>query len=180
METFTAPDELSRGMRRNGVMICAFFGLGWYIGGAGIIEGPAYWVGFALAAAVSVGLAVATGKVESGRGRPRELPKDWGRRYGIWVAFEAVLIVAVIFLYGALDLIDFLPGTIAVIVGAHFLPLARAFDEPMYKWSGYAMIAAGAAGIAAGAGGVAIGGAVAGFGSAVVLWATGFAVLKRG
>ncbi|GLI43907.1 hypothetical protein [Glycomyces algeriensis] len=181
METFTAPDKMSADMRRNGVTICAFFGLGWFIGGAGVLgAGAPYWIGLALAVAISVGLVVAVPRIATERGRPRELPKDWGRRYGIWIAFEVVLIVAAIAVFNALDLTDFLPGTIAVIVGAHFLPLAPAFDEPKYRWTGYAMIVAGLAGIGAGLADAVVGGAVAGFGSAVALWATGAAVLKRG
>ncbi|MFG3341245.1 hypothetical protein [Glycomyces sp. NPDC048151] len=181
METFTAPEKMSRDMRRNGVTICAFFGLGWFIGGAGLLgDGAPYWIGLAIAVIISVGLVVAVPRVATERERPRELPKDWGRRYGIWIAFEVVLIVAAILALRALDLTAFLPGTIAAIVGAHFIPLAPAFDEPKYKWTGYAMIIAGIAGVAAGAGGTVLAGAVAGFGSAVALWATGAAVLKRG
>lgn len=181
METFTAPDKMSRSMRHNGVMICAFFGFGWFMGGAGILgDGPGRWIGIAVSAAVSIALVAAAFKVESSRERPRELPKDWGRRYGIWIAFEVVLIVAAIVLFNVLDLVDFLPGTIAVIVGLHFLPLAPAFDEPAYKWTGYAMTAAGIGGIAGGIDGILTGGAIAGFGSALVLWATGVAVVKRG
>ncbi|SDD50113.1 hypothetical protein [Glycomyces harbinensis] len=181
METITAPDKMSRSMRHNGVMICAFFGFGWFMGGAGILgDGPGRWIGIAGSAAVSIALVVAAFKVESARERPRELPKHWGRSYGIWILFEVVLIAAAVFLFNTLDLVDFLPGTIAVIVGAHFLPLAPAFDEPKYRWTGYAMIAAGLGGVAGGFGGIEIGGAVAGFGSALVLWATGVAVVKRG
>ncbi|MFC3493473.1 hypothetical protein [Glycomyces rhizosphaerae] len=181
METFTAPSKMSRDMRRNGVTICALFGFGWFVGGAGVLgDGAGYWIGLAVAAAVSVALIVLVPRIESGRERPRELPKDWQRRYGIWIGFEVVLITAAVFLLRALDLADFLPGTIAVIVGAHFIPLAPAFDEPKYRWTGYAMIAAGLAGVAAGTGGVVLAGAVAGFGSAATLWATGAAVLKRG
>lgn len=181
VETFTAPDTMSRNMRRNGVTICAFFGLGWFIGGAGLLgDGVAYWTGLALAAAVSAGLVAAVPRVASRRERPRELPKDWARRYGIWIGFEVVLIVAAVVVLRGLDLTAFLPGTIAAIVGAHFIPLAPAFDEPKYRWTGYAMILAGAAGVAAGAGGVVAAGAVAGFGSALALWITGYAVLRRG
>ncbi|MDN3242481.1 hypothetical protein [Glycomyces tritici] len=181
METFTAPEKMSADMRRNGVTICAFFGLGWFIGGAGVLgAGAPYWIGLALAVLISIALVVAVPRVATERERPRRLPKDWGRRYGIWIAFEVVLIVAAILVLRGLDLGDFLPGTIAVIVGAHFLPLAPAFDEPKYRWTGYAMIIAGLAGIAAGTGGVTLAGAVAGFGSAATLWVTGAAVLKRG
>lgn len=181
METFTAPEAMSRNMRRNGVTICAFFGLGWFIGGAGLLgDGAAYWIGLALAAAVSVGLVIAVPRVASKRERPRELPKDWARRYGIWIAFEVVLIVAAILVLRGLDLTAFLPGTIAAIVGAHFIPLAPAFDEPKYRWTGYAMILAGLGALAAGPGGVVLAGAVAGFGSAAALWTTGIAVLRRG
>jgi hypothetical protein len=172
---------MSADMRRNGVTICAVFGLGWFVGGAGVLgDGAAYWVGLALAAAVAVALIVSVKRVASERDRPRELPTDWMRRYGIWIGFEVVLIVAAILSLRALDLVAFLPGTIAIIVGAHFIPLAPAFDEPRYRWTGYAMIAAGAAALASGAGGVELAGAVAGFGSAATLWATGAAVLKRG
>jgi len=181
METFTAPEKMSRDMRRNGVTICAFFGLGWFIGGVGVLgDGPAYWIALALAAAVSIGLVVAVPRVASARERPRELPKNWARRYGTWILFEVVLIVAAVLALNSLDLTAYLPGTIAAIVGAHFIPLAPAFDEPKYRWTGYAMIAAGLAGIAGGSGGVVLAGAIAGFGSAAVLWATGAAVLKRG
>ncbi len=181
METFTAPPKMNRDMRRNGVTICAFFGFGWFIGGAGVLgDGPAYWIGLAAAAAVSIALVAAVPKVASGRARPRELPKDWAKRYGIWIGFEVVLIALAVLVLRALDLADFLPGAIAVIVGVHFIPLAPAFDEPMYRWTGYAVIAAGAAGVAAGTGGVVLAGAVAGFGCAAALWATGAAVLKRG
>lgn len=179
--TFTASEKMNHDMRRNGVTICAFFGLGWFIGGAGLLgDGAPYWIALALAAAVSIGLVVAVPRVASGRERPRQLPKDWQRRYGIWIVFEVVLIVAAILVLRGLDLTAFLPGTIAVIVGAHFIPLAPAFDEPKYRWTGYAMIIAGLAGIAAGTGGVTLAGAVAGFGSAATLWVTGAAVLKRG
>ena len=181
VETFIAPPKMSGDMRRNGVTICAVFGLGWFIGGAGVLgDGPAYWIGLALAAAVSVALIASVRGVASSRERDRELPKDWGRRYGLWIGFEVVLIVAALHVLRALDLVDFLPGTIATIVGVHFIPLAKAFDEPMYRWTGYAMIAAGAAGVVAGAGGVVLAEAVAGFGCAATLWVAGAAVLKRG
>ncbi|MCC3763561.1 hypothetical protein K3N28_10805 [Glycomyces sp. TRM65418] len=181
METFTAPPELSAGVRRNGVMICAFFGLGWYFAGHGVLsDGPAAWIGLAVAVAVTVALAVASGRVASTRRRPRELPKDWLRRNGLWIGFEVVLIVAAILVFRALGLVEFLPGTIAIIVGVHFIPLAPTFDEPMYRWTGAAVIVAGIAGLVAGAGDVALAGAVAGFGCAAALWLTGAAVVKRG
>ncbi|HEX2144347.1 MAG TPA: hypothetical protein VHG10_07560 [Glycomyces sp.] len=91
-----------------------------------------------------------------------------------------VLIAAAILVLRALDLVDFLPGAIAIIVGVHFIPLATAFDEPMYRWTGVVMITAGIAGLVAGTGGVVLAGAVAGFGSAAALWVTGAALLKRG
>jgi hypothetical protein len=181
VETFVAPPKLSGDIRRNGVMICAFFGLGWFFGGAGVLgDGPAYWIGFGTAVAVAVALAVASGRVASTRERPRDLPKDWLRRNGLWIGFEVVLIAAAILVLRALDLVDFLPGAIAIIVGVHFIPLATAFDEPMYRWTGVVMITAGIAGLVAGTGGVVLAGAVAGFGSAVALWVTGAALLKRG
>ena len=181
VETFVAPPKMSGDMRRNGVTICAVFGFGWFIGGAGVLgDGPAYWIGLALTAAVSVALIASVRGVASSRERDRELPKDWGRRDGLWISFEVVLIVAAVLVLRALDLVVLLPGTIAIIVGAHFIPLAKAFDEPMYRWTGYTMIAAGAASIVAGASGVLLAGAVAGFGCAATLWITGAAVLKRG
>jgi len=112
VKTFTASEKMNHDLRRNGVTICAFFGLGWFIGGAGLLgDGAAYWIGLALAAAVSVGLVVAVPRVASTRERPRQLPKDWQRRYGIWIAFEVVLIVAAILVLRSLDLTGFLPGT---------------------------------------------------------------------
>lgn len=181
LETFTAPADLDAAIRRNGVTICAAFGLGWFIGGASILaDTAAYWIGIGLAGVLSLGLIAATGRIVSSRHRPRELPRDWQSRYRFWVVIEIVLVAAAILVLRTLGLASFLPGTIAAIVGTHLVPLAAAFDEPKYRVAGYGLLVAGAAGIVAGLGGGLLGVAVAGFASSAILWVTAGWVLLAG
>ncbi|GAB3650678.1 hypothetical protein [Glycomyces tarimensis] len=181
MKTLTAPPELDRGVRRNGVIVTAVFGFFWTVGGAGILgDGALRWTVLAAALAVAVGLIVAAVRVPSSRTRERTLPVDWGRRYNLWILFEVAFIAAAVAGLVALETTQLLPAVIAAIVAVHFLPLAAVFDEPKYRWTAYGMLAVAAAGLAALVGSFELSAAVVGFGSAAVLWATAVAIIRAG
>ncbi len=101
--------------------IWSFFGLGAAFG-----DGPVRMLG----PAISVAVVVAASRLGGSRAGP-----DWRRaRRPFLVVFGAeilgVIVVANLAAYlGRLDLV--LPG-ISLIVGAHFLPLARLFGRPRY------------------------------------------------
>jgi hypothetical protein len=59
-----------------------------------------------------------------------------GRRFGIVFMIEFALIALAANVLGALGRMDWLMFAIALIVGVHFLPLARIFDYRLYYWTG--------------------------------------------
>jgi MFS family permease len=62
------------------------------------------------------------------------------RRFGIVLAFEWVPIFLVAFVLGRIGHPDFILPAIAVIVGLHFIPLARLFNCPLYYWTGISFV----------------------------------------
>ena len=104
-----------------------------------------------------------------------------GKRAGMWFGIifgaEGLLIWLCATLLEHLGLGIWIPVVIAVIVGLHFLPLARVFEVPLYYWTGTLCILGAIASSA-------IPDAVArslsvGFVMAAVLWLTAFWVLMR-
>ena len=66
-----------------------------------------------------------------------------------------------------------IPAAVCAIVGVHFFPLARIFDESLYAWTGALLCAVSVGGMI----GLAVvdgqaSRAVVGLGAAAVLWAT--------
>lgn len=92
------------------------------------------------------------------------------RVYWTMVAFEVVLLVVgsrVLVSSGHKELAT---PWVALVVGLHFLPFARAFGTPMFRWLGWALIALGVVGgLAAALVGESVGAVSAGVGSGVVL-----------
>ena len=75
-----------------------------------------------------------------------------------------------------------IPPVVCLIVGAHFFPLARLFDQPQYWWTGASLSIVAAAGfitLAAGAG-AEVSRVVVGLGAAITLWGTSLHVARRG
>lgn len=73
--------------------------------------------------------------------------KSMGQRFGIIFATEGVLIGAASAVLGATDNYTYINPVIALIVGAHFLPLARVFDRTIDYYIGAWVMAAGLVGI---------------------------------
>jgi hypothetical protein len=63
-----------------------------------------------------------------------------GKRAGMWFGIifgaEGLLIWLCAMLLQYLGLSIWIPIAVAVIVGLHFLPLARVFEAPLYYWTG--------------------------------------------
>jgi hypothetical protein len=63
-----------------------------------------------------------------------------GKRAGMWFGIiftaEGLLIGLAAALLSHLGLSDWIPIAAAIIIGLHFLPLARLFEVPLYYWTG--------------------------------------------
>jgi hypothetical protein len=82
-----------------------------------------------------------------------------------------------VFVLGHLGRSDLIPQALGVIIGLHFLPLAKIFAAPLYYWTGAIMVIAAIGSfiiprrdIRSVAGCTAIG---------LILWLTGLVILRR-
>ncbi|MFF9349100.1 hypothetical protein [Streptomyces sp. NPDC014734] len=103
------------------------------------------------------------------------------RSFGLINFAQTVAIFVSLVILGRIGQWALVPPVVCLIVGLHFLPLARTFGEPRYRWAGTLMTAVSLAGILvfaadAGAGAVR---AVVGFGAALVLWATALRMARH-
>lgn len=176
MREIVASEELSRNLRRRGALILALGGLIWVsVGTSGTTGSP---IGRVVTAAVAVAvtlaaiaLAVRSGSRPAG---PRRLPADWLHRVGVVNLVQlGVIAVAVVALIAA-GRTNLLPPVISLVVGLHFLPLARLFGQWQYRWTGVLQSLTAIAGIVsylAGSGST-LASSIAGIGTAVILWGT--------
>lgn len=154
------------------------FGLAWAVVAAiGLTSaGPARVVAGAGAVVLAVGVATAALRSRPARtvrrGRTTGNP---GRDFG-WVnlAQTVLIVAAVVGLVRAGHPVLIAPVT-CVVVGLHFLPLARIFGiVPLYLWTGTILIVIAAVGFVLVAAGVSTGAVLAAVGlpAAVILWGT--------
>jgi len=119
-------------------------------------------------------------RVPGGQDRVRRVPADWNRRFDVvGAAVQAVAILSVVVALIVVDQVTLVPAAECLVMGLHFLPLARLFDQPQYRWTGAALcLVAGLAGSLHlwGRGTAAV--VVAAGGAAVVLWATSLHVAR--
>ncbi len=174
--------------------------------GIGIVVGSAIAGGWAIYAtrvlapgslvAPIAAVAVAAGLIAAGvsviRGSRRLAAPDAGQRVAskrswrlFWLNFvgEIVLLNLAVWLLGRLGGLSYLVPVISIVVGLHFLPMARFFNNPAFTWTAGLMIAValvvivtlhtapnpGAAGLEAAA-------------NALILWgtaATGWLAMRR-
>ena len=90
-----------------------------------------------------------------------------GRLVGIWSAVEGVAIFAGVTLCQNIGAAHAVAPVIAIIVGLHFLPLARGIPVPLYYFTAAALIATGGSALLL-SGPARMG--ITGFGSAMILW----------
>ncbi|MFC9398887.1 DUF7010 family protein [Streptomyces sp. NPDC057027] len=173
--------DLTRTLRRRGGLVLAVFGLVWALaGGSGTsVATPVNVVALAVTiAAAERAFRGTAGPVT----RTVRLPEKWNRGVGLVNAAELVAVFAVIAASNASGRPELIPVGICLVVGLHFLPLARLFDQRQYRWAAILLTAvalAGLAVLAAGAGAETVR-AVVGLGAALVLWGTSFHVTLRG
>ncbi|MEY9873895.1 hypothetical protein ABH931_003389 [Streptacidiphilus sp. MAP12-33] len=155
-----------------GVVFYAFFGLGWLLAGLGHFGGTVTGV------AGLCGLLVAVALVLAARRLPapvdRRLPAAQRRRFGQVNAVQWLLIAAIVAgcVLGGVPVL--VMPLVAVVVGLHFIPLARVFAEPRMAATGAVLTALGLCGLAARAAGASAGTVftLVGVGCALTLWVT--------
>ncbi len=110
------------------------------------------------------------------------LPANWARGVGLVNAAEAVAIAAVIAATAGSGHVRALPAAVALVVGLHFFPLARLYDQRQYRWTGALLSAVALVGLvltAAGLPGETLR-IVVGLGCALVLWGTAYHLALKG
>jgi hypothetical protein len=136
-EATTSP----RAGRGIGIIIGALFGLAWLYN-ALAFDGAPDWTFYVAYAATAV---IALGGVMRLRGDRRsglQQPKATRIAFLIVFAIEIAAIIAAVIVLSQLHLRPYIAAAIAVIVGLHFLPLAKIFGAPIYYVTGLAMVAA--------------------------------------
>jgi hypothetical protein len=129
--SFQAQEAIGAGF---GALITAMFGagwLGWGLGQAGAftgLRGPAFGFFELFLMACSI-YAIRRGRLLSKRYPPVEAPtrRAWRRPYLIVVSVEVIGILLVSILANRLRRVDLAADWCAMVVGLHFLPLAKIF-----------------------------------------------------
>src|SRR2546423_7828230 len=127
---------------RIGIIVLNVFAALW--GGAAILSAHlALWL-------LAVPLLVSGGMIAWAERAVRHVPPRpdrgrIGRGVGIWSAVEGVAILVAVNVLRNLGLADAIGPAIAIIVGLHFLPLARGIPVRLYYATGAAIVLAGAA-----------------------------------
>lgn len=174
--------KLDRDLRRRGTYVLSAFGFLWAMAGSSIVE-QATWVVLAVAAAVSVAVAVMGHRCgHDGAGeRRRDLPEGWGRSVGVVNVVQILAIAATVFGLSNIGGASLIPPMVCLIVGLHFIPLARLYDQPQYRWTAGLLGLVAVVGLGAvlwGAESETVLGGV-GFAAAVTLWGSATHVAIR-
>ncbi|MCP8711079.1 hypothetical protein QWL27_01545 [Streptomyces thermocarboxydus] len=177
---------LTRQLRRRGTVVLSVFALVWAFAGASGTGAATDAVPVAVEAVALVITAVALylGLRKDARPSPRtvDLPANWARGVGLVNGVELLAIVAVIAAANASGHPEYVPAGIALVVGLHFFPLARLYDQWQYRWTGALLTAVAVVGavlVLAGLSAESVR-AVVGLACAAVLWASACHLAVRG
>lgn len=184
------PRAAMRGIA-SGVIFMAFFGTLWSLIGVGGLQGwGAPWL---LIVALLIGVALLGGGVTLWRGAERladvAIPEadTTGRWFGIVFATEGIAIGIASYLCNVTNRFDLFFPIMAIIVGLHFLPLARLFGVTFYYAVGTLLCLLGIIALLAVPVTVPLAdramlgrSLLVGFGSAVILWGTGLTLWWQG
>ena len=129
---------------RTGIVVLCLFAALWGVAGVLVDGAPAAWT--ALPIAVSGVILLYARHCPGSRVEPGP---HVGRLVGIWSGVEGVAIVVATNLLIKANHRDALMPVFAIIVGAHFLPLARGIPMRIYYLTAGALIAVGLAGLLA-------------------------------
>lgn len=176
-----ASDEIDRRLRRRGAIITSFFALYWAIGVPGLASAASQLTllaGSLVMTVVSVVYAIRANSTSTAT-QPRMLHPNWKLRFYVVGLVQSLAIVVVILALLTVELLSVIPAAISLVVGVHFVPLARIFDQPEYRWTGLGLCVVGVVGLLALAPtDDATARNTVGIGAAVVLWATSLAVSR--
>ena len=178
--------ELTRRLRRRGTVVLSVFALLWAFTGASGTGTATDVVPVALevAALLVTAVAIGLGRRKDAAPSPRtvNLPANWARGVGLVNAAEAVAIAAVIAATAGSGHVRALPAAVALVVGLHFFPLARLYDQREYRWTGALLSAVALVGLVLTAAGLPREALriVVGLGCALVLWGTAYHLALKG
>ncbi len=177
---------LTRALRRRGTAVLSVFALVWAVAaasGTGSATDVAP-LGIEVTAVLLTAVALHLGYRKDAAPSPRtvDLPANWARGVGIVNTVELVAVFAVIAASNASGRPEAVPAGIALVVGLHFFPLARLYDQWQYRWTAALLTTVAVVGFVLVAAGVTSETVrlVVGLGSAVVLWASAYHVAVRG
>jgi hypothetical protein len=158
---------------RTGIVILNVAALVWLSAGLGALDAPLWAYGLPVALSILVAaLSLARAHEPA---VPPEVARRIGRTVGLWSTIEAILIALAVAVLVRLGRPDLIGPAVALIVGLHFLPLARALRLPPYDWTAAGLILVSIAALALP---VAPALAIAGIGAAAVLYATSLALAR--
>jgi hypothetical protein len=178
-----------------GIFFMAFFGAFWGSTSAAFMNGAFQIVALILVGLVTLGLfGVVVILLQYAHALPKTVsPEDaaMGKRIGVWFGIvfgiEGVLIALASTLLSTFQLDSFIAPSIALIVGIHFLPLARLFRVPIYYMTGILLSALALVALIALLPGLSIAGPspynwslFVGIGTTLVLWLTALCVTRFG
>ncbi|MGE3911919.1 MAG: hypothetical protein AB7K36_21350 [Chloroflexota bacterium] len=176
MSTVSTQPDAGPMLRRRGAIILAVFACIWAAGGISRLGALSEMLP-ALIGVVAVTVIIIVYALRSDQSAspsaPTRLPPDWNRRLGLVNLLQAAGIVVSVVLLSSAGAPSLIPATVCVIVGMHFIPLARIFDEAAYTLAGLVLCAIGLVGY----GMVALvdgptSQVVVGCGAALTLWST--------
>ncbi len=151
-----------------GIWILSIFATAWATGGLAFARAPR-WT-FLVPVLVSAVIATVCLRMMAGFAeRSAEDGRTVGRLVGIWSAVEGVAIFVAVNVLRNLGMERLILPAVAIIVGLHFIPLARGIPAPMYYATGSALIVLGLGASLLPGPTIA---PTTGLGAATILWAT--------
>ncbi|MFD9501285.1 hypothetical protein [Streptomyces sp. NPDC060035] len=175
---------LTRTLRRRGTVVLSVFAVVWAFAGASGLASPAAALAVESAAVPLAAAAIALAYRKGAAPSPRSvnLPDNWARSVGIVNVVELAAVFAVVAACNASGHPAFIPPAVALVVGLHFFPLARLYDQGQYKVTAGVLSAVAVFGLALVAAGLSDGSvrAVVGLAAAATLWASAYHVAVKG
>jgi hypothetical protein len=165
-------------LRRSGALLLALFAQAWAVGSLAGLSGWAVTAVLAVSVPTTLVAVVLAARVPpEDAGEP--VARDWRRRYNRIGAVQGVLVAATVVGCVVAQRPEFIAALVCLVVGLHFLPLARILAEPRYVRTGLALCVVGLGGLGLG---LAVEPAQAnvsvGLAAALTLWASSLALSR--
>jgi hypothetical protein len=154
---------------RIGIWILCFFATAWATAGTVLGRTPEW--GIAIAVAISAGVVLLARQAPG----LTQAPPHVRRLVRMWSAVEGIAMLAATIALANLGRQDAIMPVFAIIVGLHFLPLAKGIPVRLYYATGALLIVLGAMGLA----NPAFSPAVLGWTAAAALWASALHLTRR-